>query len=237
MSARIEKVLTAGNADPAGPPVHENNTWVIGDDAEVVVIDPAHDADAVEAVVGSRRVVGVLITHGHWDHIRQAAVFAERHGLVARMNPADRFLWEDELDDAPFDALNDGDRIPVAGVELVAMHTPGHTPGSTSFVVATPLEPIARLDGDTLLEPIPGPKGPDRVERSRPGVVFTGDTLFPGGPGATRWSFSSFDGILASIETRLFVLPDDTVVHPGHGESTTIGAERPHLEDWRARGW
>jgi glyoxylase-like metal-dependent hydrolase (beta-lactamase superfamily II) len=123
------------------------------------------------------------------------------------MNPADHFLWEAELGDAPFDALSDGDRFPVAGVELVAMHTPGHTPGSTSLLV------------DAL------------------GAVFTGDTLFPGGPGATRWPYSSFDGILASIEARLFALPDDTVVHPGHGDSTTIGAERPRLREWRARGW
>lgn len=207
MSARIERVLTAGNADPAGPPVHENNTWLVGDDAEVVVIDPAHSADAVDAAVGGRRVVAVLITHGHWDHVREAALFAARHGGVARMHPADHFLWEAELGDAPFDALSDGDRFPVAGVELVAMHTPGHTPGSTSLLV------------DAL------------------GAVFTGDTLFPGGPGATRWPYSSFDGILASIATRLFALPDDTVVHPGHGDSTTIGAERPRLEEWRARGW
>ena len=100
MSARIEKVLTAGNADPAGPPVHENNTWLVGDDAEVVVIDPAHGADAVDAAVGGRRVVAVLITHGHWDHVREAALFAARHGGVARMHPADHFLWEAELGDA-----------------------------------------------------------------------------------------------------------------------------------------
>lgn len=68
-------------------------------------------------------------------------------------------------------------------------------------------------------------------------VVFTGDTLFPGGPGATRWEYSSFGDILASIEARLLPLPDATVVHPGHGADTTIGAERPHLGEWRARGW
>ncbi|MFT3888270.1 MAG: MBL fold metallo-hydrolase [Arachnia sp.] len=203
----IEKVLTAGNPDPAGPAVHENNTWLIGDDAEVVVIDPAHDAAAVEAAVRGRRVVAVLITHGHWDHIRQAAAFAAPHGLVPRMNPADQFLWQDELGDAPVDALADGDRVSVAGVDLVARHTPGHTPGSTSIVA------------DAL------------------GAVFTGDTLFPGGPGATRWDYSSFPAILESIAQRLFTLPPSTVVHPGHGASTTIGAESPHLAEWAARGW
>ena len=149
MSARIEKVLTAGNADPAGPPVHENNTWLVGDDAEVVVIDPAHGADAVDAAVGGRRVVAVLITHGHWDHVREAALFAARHGGVARMHPADHFLWEAELGDAPFDALSDGDRFPVAGVELVAMHTPGHTPGCVCFAFDAEKTLVS---GDTLFQ-------------------------------------------------------------------------------------
>ena len=206
MTALITRVLTAGNSDPAGPPIHENNTWLIGDDAEVVVIDPAHDANAVLAVVGDRRVVAVLITHGHWDHVRAAVDFADLAGAVVHLNEADRFLWAAEHGDAPFEALPDGAVVRAGGVELVARHTPGHTPGSTSFV-------------------------------SRElGCVFTGDTLFEGGPGATRWDYSSFDTIIESLE-GLFTLPDDTVVHPGHGDSTTIGTEAPHLEEWIERGW
>lgn len=209
MNAHIEKVLTAGNADPAGPPVHENNTWLIGDEAEVIVIDPAHDAEAVLAAVAGRRVVELLLTHGHWDHIRSAAAFGRAAGVTPRLHPADRFLWEEEYgsDGAGFAPLGDGEQFRVAGISLETRHTPGHTPGSSSFVAAAL------------------------------GTVFTGDALFPGGPGATRWAYSDFDQAIASIRERLFTLPGATVVDPGHGDSTTIGDEEPHLGEWVARGW
>lgn len=202
----VERVITAGNSDPAGPPIHENNTWLVGDDREVVVLDPAHDAAAVLAAVGTRSVSAILITHGHWDHIRAAAELGTRTGVTPRMNAADAFLWRDELGDASFEELRDGDVVSVAGTNLVAWHTPGHTPGSTSLIASN----IA--------------------------TVFTGDTLFPGGPGATRWQYSSFATVIESL-SRLFTLPGETVVRPGHGESTTIGEQAPHLEEWIARGW
>lgn len=101
----------------------------------------------------------------------------------------------------------DGERLGVAGVELEVRHTPGHTPGSCCLVA------------ETL------------------GCVFSGDTLFDGGPGATRWPYSDFDRIIDSITDRLLSLPDDTAVHTGHGPSTSIGAERPARADWIARGW
>ncbi|MHA6523655.1 MBL fold metallo-hydrolase [Tessaracoccus sp. G1721] len=207
MSARVERLVTAGNHDPAGPPVHENNVWIVGDDDSVVVIDPAHDARAVERAVGGRMVAAVLLTHGHWDHVRAALDFSSRVGVPVYLNEADRFLWAAEHGDAGFSALHDGDAFLAGGVELEARHTPGHTPGSTSFVA------------------------------SELGCVFTGDTLFDGGPGATRWDYSSFEQIIGSIEARLFTLPDATAVHTGHGPSTTIGAERPHLDEWVRRGW
>lgn len=206
--ADVERLVTAGNHDPAGPPIHENNVWLVGDDAEVLVIDPAHDPDAVAAAVGDRRVVAIVCTHGHWDHVRAALRFSALVGDVpVRLNPADAFLWAGSHGEAPFQPLADGERLTVAGVELTTLFTPGHTPGSTCFHA-------------------PGLE-----------VVFTGDTLFDGGPGATRWDYSSFEQIIDSIETRLLVLPDSTVVNTGHGPSTTIGAERPHLAEWRARGW
>jgi len=106
------------------------------------------------------------------------------------------------------DLVADGDELAVGRLRLRAIATPGHTPGSTCFTVA-----------------------------GSP-VVLAGDTLFPGGPGATRWAYSDFGAILDSIGRRLFAaLPDETVVLPGHGAATTIGAERPHLAEWAARGW
>ncbi len=207
-TARIERLVTAGNADPEGPPEHENNVWIVGDDRKVVVVDPAHDAEAVFDAVGGREVVAVLLTHGHWDHSRSAPEFAAMVHAPIFLGEADLFLWEDAtgLEDG-FAPLSDGAEFEVAGTTLRAVSTPGHTPGSTSIRI------------DEL------------------GAVLSGDTLFPGGPGATRWDYSSFATVIASVRDKLFTLPDDTVVHPGHGESTTIGAEKPHLDDWIARGW
>lgn len=204
----ITRLVTAGNEDPAGPPLHENNVWIIGDEEHAIVVDPAHDAAAVAGAVGGREVLAVLLTHGHWDHIRAARKFAALVGEPSvHLAEADRFLWELEHGDAPFTPLTDGQTFTVGDATLTALATPGHTPGSTSFSIPAL------------------------------GCVLTGDTLFEGGPGATRWDYSSFETILESIARQLFVLPDDTVVHTGHGASTTIGTEKPDLEAWRARGW
>jgi len=113
-----------------------------------------------------------------------------------------------KLVDVGYDVfLDDAEVIEVGHLRLDAIHNPGHTPGSISFHVR-----------DTPL-------------------LFTGDTLFPGGPGATHFDDADFDTIIGSIQSRLFTFPDDAVVLPGHGSDTTIGAERPHLEEWIERGW
>lgn len=195
---RIEHVVTDGEfALDGGSWAVTNNVWLVGDDREVVVIDAAHDATAIADAVGGRHVRAILCTHGHNDHVNAAVPLRDLVDAPVLVHPADRMLW-----DAVWpDAAPDGDLVPggvlgVAGTDLGVLHTPGHSPGCCCFAV----------------------EGHD--------VVFSGDTLFCGGPGATGRSFSDEPTILASIVERLLALPDHTVVHTGHGESTTVGAER-----------
>lgn len=197
MSARIEHLVTAGTFSLDGGTWEvDNNVWIVGDDSAVYVIDPAHDAAAIAAAVGDRTVKAVLLTHGHDDHIRHAREFASLVGAPVLLNPADAMLWEDVYPGtAPDGPIADGDSFEIAGTVLTALHTPGHSPGSTCFYAA------------------------------ELGTVFSGDTLFNGGPGATGRSFSDHPTILVSIKERLLTLPAETLVNTGHGDSTTIGAE------------
>lgn len=206
--ARIERLVTSGTFSLDGGTWDvDNNVWIVGNDTEVIVIDPAHDPAAIAAAVGDRRTLVILLTHGHDDHIRAARETAELLDAPLHLHPADRMLWDAVYPDtAPDLEIVDGSEYVVAGATIAARHTPGHSPGSTSFVVPA----LA--------------------------AVFTGDTLFQGGPGATGRSYSDFPTIIQSIRGQLLVLPDDTVVYTGHGDTTTIGAEAPHLDEWIARG-
>ncbi len=208
MNARIDHAVTSGTFSLDGGTWDvDNNVWVIGDDSECVVLDAPHDAAAIAELVGGRRVLAIVCTHGHDDHIRVAPELAALLGAPIVLHPDDRMLWDVvHPDRAPDAELADGQVIEVAGTELTVLHTPGHSPGAVCLHA-------------------PGL-----------GVVFSGDTLFQGGPGATGRSFSSFETIIESITTRLFPLGDETVVHTGHGDSTTIRAERPHVDEWIKRG-
>ncbi|MFJ1703670.1 MBL fold metallo-hydrolase [Kitasatospora sp. NPDC088346] len=207
-AARIERVVTSGTFDLDGGSWEvDNNVWIVGDDEEAVVIDPAHDADAIAAAVGARRLTAIVCTHAHNDHIGAGPALAARTGAPILLHPDDTALWKQTHPDRdPDGPLADGQRLAVAGVELTVLHTPGHAPGAVC------------LSAPAL------------------GTVFTGDTLFAGGPGATGRSFSDFPTIVDSIRDRLLTLPPDTVVRTGHGDDTTIGAEAPHLEEWVRRG-
>jgi len=207
MVARIDNLVTSGTFSLDGGTWDvDNNVWIVGNDAEVIVIDPAHDAKAIADAVAGRTVRAVLLTHGHDDHIRAVAEFRDLVGAPVYLNPEDRMLWDAVYPDgAPDHEISDGDRFDVAGTSLVAIHTPGHSPGSTSF------------HAEDL------------------GVVFTGDTLFHGGPGATGRSYSDYPTIVASIRDRLLTLPEETVVKTGHGDDTSVGAEKPSLPEWEAK--
>ncbi|MGW7066233.1 MBL fold metallo-hydrolase [Streptomyces sp. NPDC054855] len=208
MAARIDHLVTSGTFSLDGGTWDvDNNVWIVGDDSEVVVIDAAHDADAIAAAVGERRVVAIVCTHAHDDHIDAAPALADRTGAPILLHPADAELWKQTHPDrVPDGELADGQELAVAGVALKVLHTPGHCLGAVSLHVPA----LA--------------------------TVFTGDTLFAGGPGATGRSFSDFPTIVDSIRDRLLTLPPETVVRTGHGDSTTVGAEAPHLEEWIARG-
>jgi len=191
---RVEKLIVG--------PV-ENNVFIIRckSTGEAVLLDAANEHDLLLEVCRETGVRRVLTTHGHWDHI-QAVEAVRNAGIEVGIAAADAEM----LPSYDF-VIADDEVYKVGDLSLRSIHTPGHTAGSTSF----------------LLEDEP--------------LIFTGDTLFPGGPGNTSTPGASFDQILKSIDRRLFTLPPDMLVLPGHGLDTTIGEERPHLQEWADRGW
>ncbi|MBT7125667.1 MAG: MBL fold metallo-hydrolase [Gemmatimonadales bacterium] len=203
MSLRIDHVVTSGVFSLDGEDFDvDNNIWIVGDDREVVVVDAAHDHRPIVDAVAGRKVLGVLCTHGHNDHINAAAELAEAVDAPIWLHPDDAMLWDVVYPDRRVDdQLRDGGSIRVGGDDLSVLHTPGHSPGGCCIHVPTL------------------------------GTVFSGDTLFNGGPGATGRSFSSYELLVESIRERLFVLPSATIVHTGHGDSTTIAAEELNLAD------
>ncbi|ORV30375.1 Zn-dependent hydrolase, partial [Mycolicibacterium confluentis] len=156
--------------------------------------------------VAGRNVVAVICTHGHNDHITVAPELGVTLDAPVFLHPADEMLWREVHQDKEFRSVEDGLVLTAGGIELHALHTPGHSPGSVCW--------------------------------SAPGLnaVISGDTLFQGGPGATGRSYSDFPTILDSIKSRLGLLPEETVVYTGHGDTTTIGGELVNYDEWVARG-
>jgi hydroxyacylglutathione hydrolase len=208
VASRIDHTVTSGTFSLDGETFDvDNNVWVVGDDAECVVIDAPHDVEAIMRVVGERTVTAIVCTHAHDDHVRVAPPLAERTGAPVLLHPDDAPVWKLTHPDRTPDAdLTDGQLLEVGGTTLRVIHTPGHAPGA-----------VCLYSADL-------------------GVVFTGDTLFNGGPGATGRSFSDFPTIVASIDRLTAELPADTIVHTGHGDSTTMGAEAMHRQEWLDRG-
>ncbi|AGB26757.1 Zn-dependent hydrolase, glyoxylase (plasmid) [Mycobacterium sp. JS623] len=203
----VQRVVTSGTFSLDGGTWDvDNNIWLVGGDEEVIVFDAAHTAAPIIEAVGGRNVVAVICTHGHNDHITVAPELSATLDAPVFLHPADEMLWREIHPDKDFHRVEDGLVLTASGIELHALHTPGHSPGSMCW--------------------------------SAPalGVVVSGDTLFQGGPGATGRSYSSFTTILESISDRLGTLPDETVVYTGHGDTTTIGGELVHYDDWVKRG-
>jgi glyoxylase-like metal-dependent hydrolase (beta-lactamase superfamily II) len=200
MTARIDHTVTSGTFSLDGETFEvENNVWVLGDDEECVIIDAPHDVAAITALVGSRTVQAILCTHAHDDHVRVAPALAEAVGAPVMLHPLDLPVWHLTHKAPPDRLISDGEEIQIAGTTLRVIHTPGHSPGAVCFYA----KELA--------------------------TVFTGDTLFNGGPGATGRSFSDKPLLVQSITDRLLSLPGQTIVKTGHGDDTTVAAERPHI--------
>jgi glyoxylase-like metal-dependent hydrolase (beta-lactamase superfamily II) len=187
-----------------------NNAYLLRDttSGDALLIDAAADPEALRALIGDADLRTVVTTHGHWDHHRALPYVVEATGAVTVAHAADA----PDLPVAVQRTVGHGDTVTVGGYTLEVVHLRGHTPGSIALVL--------RAGGDAGVH------------------VWTGDSLFPGGVGNTQQDPQRFASLIDDVEHRLFdVLPDETWVYPGHGKDTTIGAERPHLAEWRARGW
>ena len=194
MEARIER--------PGG-----STAWVIGDDDEVIVIDPGQDATGVLEAVGDREILAVICTHGHAAHVAAAVEVAERDEAPVALHRADRLHWRATHQDAEAEIqMSDGGQFDVADVQLEVIHTAGHTPGSVSLYCADL------------------------------GAVFTGDALLASGPAPHQGQFPDFPGQLTAIGERLLGLPPETRVLPGHGEESTIEAASKRFDGWVAAG-
>jgi glyoxylase-like metal-dependent hydrolase (beta-lactamase superfamily II) len=198
MDARIESVTS--------PAKGTANTWIIGDDDEVIVIDPGTDAGAVLAAVGEREILAVICTHGHAGHVGAAPQVAERDEAPVALHKADRVAWRETHDDDPDIEMEDGGSFEVADVRLEVLHAPGHSPGSVCLYC-------------------------EELQ-----AVFTGDVLSARGPVARDDGHPDFPRQLSSIGGQVLTLPPVTRVLPGHGGELTVAAAEKSFDSWVAAG-
>lgn len=216
MTVRVESVVTFAIPDAGGDQRDDDagkagdlgtNTWIVGDDDEVIVIDAGHDASAILDAVGEREVLAVICTHGLEGHVGAAIEVAERDEAPVAVHPRDRTLWlATHLDEDPDIEIEDGGRFEVADAELEVLHTPGHTPGGVCLYC-------------------------EDLE-----AVFAGDTLLDGGPAAVAPPSADFATLLTSIGEKLLTLPPGTRLLSGHGEETTLAGVEPGFDDWVTLG-
>jgi glyoxylase-like metal-dependent hydrolase (beta-lactamase superfamily II) len=208
MDARIDQVVTSGEVTVDDVThVMKNNTWVIGDNDEVIVIDPGHDAQEILSAVGDREVLAVICTHGHSDHVGAALEVAERDEAPVALHPKDFSLWrETHRDEDPEIEMADGGVFEVADARLEVIVSPGHTPGSVCLYC------------------------------EELGVVFSGDTLLASGPGRYCGEFPNFPAQLTAVGEYLLTLPPSTRVLPGHGAETTVRAAERRFDSWVTAG-
>lgn len=187
----------------------DNNAYLLVNGPDALLIDAAAEPSALLRMIAKMNLVGVVTTHRHADHLQALAAVVRATGTPAYAGSPDAATIT-EATGVTCREIWDGDTVALGDVRLQVIGLVGHTPGSIA---------LAHTPDDA----------PDRL--------FTGDSLFPGGVGKTHRA-ADFDSLLNDVTSKLFDrFGDDTVVHPGHGAPTTLGAERPHLDEWRARGW
>ena len=189
----------------------DNNVYLLRcpSTGDTVLVDGAAEADRILAALGDGQLTAIVQTHGHWDHVRAIAEVQAATGAEVLCHAEDAGMLPEGV--VPSRLVSDGDLVPVGETVVRAIHLAGHTPGGIALV----------YEGD-----------PERPH------LFSGDSLFPGGPGNTGDDPERFTRLMDDLEAKVFgPRPDSTAVYPGHGASTTLGDERPSLPEWRARGW
>ena len=226
----MRDVTYTGEVSPGGPadsreagdlviskvsvdPEMHNNCYLLrcASTGDQVLIDAADEAATLLPLIGDAGLTHVVTTHQHWDHHRALADVVAATGAEVVAGGPDADAITEQTGVRVGVPVEDGDTVPVGSCSLQVIRLTGHTPGS-----------IALLYDDGSGQP----------------HLFTGDSLFPGGVGNTRGDAAAFTSLLDDVETKLFGrLPDETWFYPGHGNDSTLGAERPHLAEWRERGW